>query len=202
VKIGYSEVLDRRWAQLSPLLPGLRVVGYVAGTRADEARLHKRFAAHRERGEWFRTSDELRSYLGTLKLHQFSEEPKRGRWLGPSKPVHMLLEEDLPREVEEYRFRHRLPRRTCARVSIYICISARQDLSAARAYRLSELPRPEYASFRSGLSEERSVLGAPMLYQECPVCAEAAQIVAITRQNQILPFCHRALWVLPRTRRR
>jgi T5orf172 domain len=77
VKIGFSNSVARRFARISPLMPGLRVLGYMPGTRATEMWLHGRFAAHRERGEWFRTSDELRNFLTHGGLLQLPPEPPK-----------------------------------------------------------------------------------------------------------------------------
>ena len=63
VKIGYSIDLPQRFDQLGVMMPGLRLIGYVPGTRRMEGRLHRRFDAHRERGEWFRQASEIREFL-------------------------------------------------------------------------------------------------------------------------------------------
>lgn len=75
VKIGYTAALDKRLASLnkgSCFAEGMTVgpvelLAHIDGERADEGRLHKRFAADRIPGtEWFYPSDELRRHLCEL----------------------------------------------------------------------------------------------------------------------------------------
>ena len=63
MKIGFSIDLPQRFDQLGVMMPGLRLVGHVPGTRRTEGRLHRKFAAYRERGEWFRNATEIRDFL-------------------------------------------------------------------------------------------------------------------------------------------
>jgi hypothetical protein len=75
VKIGYtSGDADGRLAQLQPSSPvRLGLIAAVEGTRADEARLHARFARDRCRGEWFYPSPALRAFLRELLEPQLTE---------------------------------------------------------------------------------------------------------------------------------
>lgn len=60
VKVGYtSGDVSRRLAALqTACAASLRLLGQVPGSREREGNLHERFAAQRERGEWFRISEE------------------------------------------------------------------------------------------------------------------------------------------------
>lgn len=66
VKIGFSE-RHPRFARLGQLQTGhdqhLQILGLVLGTRDDEARLHRQFAKHRRKGEWFSPVDEIFRYF-------------------------------------------------------------------------------------------------------------------------------------------
>jgi hypothetical protein len=82
IKIGYTgESAEVRLAQLQTGNPaGLRLLAEIPGERADEYELHLRFAACRVRGEWFRPTPELLSYLlsavkreESLPLHPLSD---------------------------------------------------------------------------------------------------------------------------------
>ncbi len=68
VKIGYSIHVPRRFDEIGVLLPGLRLIGYMPGTMATERWLHGKFAALRERGEWFRHTEDLRGFITNLGL--------------------------------------------------------------------------------------------------------------------------------------
>jgi hypothetical protein len=69
VKIGYTTNLGARMSDLKaePLLA-------VPGTRDEEARLHKLFAAARVHGEWFRPVPELLRYIERLRENSSPEE--------------------------------------------------------------------------------------------------------------------------------
>lgn len=65
VKIGFTTDLKRRLASLQTGLPELLVL-YASIKRvkkADEARLHIRFAAYRLQGEWFRKEGDLATWI-------------------------------------------------------------------------------------------------------------------------------------------
>jgi hypothetical protein len=68
VKIGYSIHVPRRFDEIGVLLPGLRLIGHMPGTMATERWLHGKFAMDRERGEWFRHTDEVRRFISVLGL--------------------------------------------------------------------------------------------------------------------------------------
>lgn len=60
IKIGYSNDVQRRvQAVRGSLHTDSEYLGYMAGDRKVEGHLHRRFAASREFGEWFKVSDEL-----------------------------------------------------------------------------------------------------------------------------------------------
>ena len=62
IKIGYSTDVRSRCANLNAkLLVAMR------GTRADEAKMHRRFHQYRTRGEWFEAGPELVDYINDLR---------------------------------------------------------------------------------------------------------------------------------------
>lgn len=64
IKIGRSLNPELRLKQLEAGSPNqLVILGKVSGGSELEAELHKRFSAHRERGEWFRATRELRDFI-------------------------------------------------------------------------------------------------------------------------------------------
>lgn len=64
VKIGFAVNLERRVKELQTGCPEkLTVLRTIPGTRADERNLHKRFAAYRLTGEWFRNAAPLMNYI-------------------------------------------------------------------------------------------------------------------------------------------
>lgn len=82
MKIGYSATLNRRMGQLEAVLrpTPIRLIGYLPGNRGTETWLHQRFAAHRERGEWFRNEPELREFVAFIGLLRLVEaKPRIGR---------------------------------------------------------------------------------------------------------------------------
>jgi hypothetical protein len=71
VKIGYSANVRVRLSQLGTLRSGsfgLRIIGSFPGSPATEKWLHNLFANERDNSEWFRSSDNLRLFINTLKL--------------------------------------------------------------------------------------------------------------------------------------
>lgn len=67
VKIGFSEGHQKRIASLQGASADrLMLIGTVSGTRKTEIRMHKRFRAYRERGEWFRVEGALATFLKTF----------------------------------------------------------------------------------------------------------------------------------------
>ena len=73
VKIGYTYShgnVPNRIAQLTTASPyPLRVVHQHDGSEYLEREAHKRFAASRLQGEWFRQSEGLAEFIGTLRAH-------------------------------------------------------------------------------------------------------------------------------------
>ncbi len=64
VKIGYTHELDKRLRALQTANPRLlAVLGIVAGERALEGKLHRRFIASHIRGEWFDYSEDLADFV-------------------------------------------------------------------------------------------------------------------------------------------
>lgn len=64
IKIGRSKDPERRLSQLSTGNPSeLVILGKISGGLELEAELHKIFTHLRKRGEWFKVSDELRSFI-------------------------------------------------------------------------------------------------------------------------------------------
>src|SRR5262245_52125336 len=64
IKIGRSVNPERRLAQLSTGSPNkLVILGKISGGAALEADLHKRFGLSRAKGEWFKTTRELRDFI-------------------------------------------------------------------------------------------------------------------------------------------
>jgi len=63
IKIGYTTNLRQRVSSINPE----EVLATEPGGRARERELHKRFAALRVHGEWFRHEGELAEYISTLR---------------------------------------------------------------------------------------------------------------------------------------
>lgn len=75
IKIGYSCNMNGRISALNTSMPEkLELLATVSGARDAEARLHKRFARYRIKGEWYRLEGKLAEYVAKL--------PK------PKKPMH------------------------------------------------------------------------------------------------------------------
>lgn len=67
VKIGFSEGHEGRFRSLQAASADkLTLLGTIPGTRKTEMKMHKKFAEHRERGEWFRVEGALARFLKTL----------------------------------------------------------------------------------------------------------------------------------------
>lgn len=57
LKIGFTRDLPRRLRTVrSASGRDVKLLGWIIGTTADETRLHRKFSARRERGEWFRAT--------------------------------------------------------------------------------------------------------------------------------------------------
>ena len=70
VKIGYSKDVDRRLRDLQTSTGhNLSVTAYMKGTRQDEKALHRRFKAHRAKGEWFRIEGRLADFMADPVLN-------------------------------------------------------------------------------------------------------------------------------------
>jgi hypothetical protein len=71
VKIGFtSRCVRHRVSQIACKLPGIQLLGYVAGDRERERMFHTALAPARERGEWFRHTPFVAQFIGRLKLLQ------------------------------------------------------------------------------------------------------------------------------------
>lgn len=64
IKIGFTTNLRKRLRSLRTGSPKqLRIRLTIPGTRDDERELHRRFAAHQERGEWFRLAEPIADFI-------------------------------------------------------------------------------------------------------------------------------------------
>lgn len=64
VKIGVTHMLADRFGEIQACSPvKLEVLSYRLGDRMMEANYHRKFAAYREHGEWFRLEGELAEYI-------------------------------------------------------------------------------------------------------------------------------------------
>lgn len=64
VKIGYSISPEKRLKELQTSSPEtLVMLGTIPGGKSKEIELHKKFAKHRERGEWFHKAPELAKFI-------------------------------------------------------------------------------------------------------------------------------------------
>lgn len=64
VKIGFSQDAFRRIRSVAQgCSESINADLVILGTRADEKALHKRFAKHRVKGEWFEDCDEITAYV-------------------------------------------------------------------------------------------------------------------------------------------
>lgn len=88
VKIGYTERLDNRVAELQTSNAfELKILRSVPGSLNDERKLHKRFKHLHIRGEWFQLNDELKSFIhgseldDVEELHNIPHEPRRTKYL-------------------------------------------------------------------------------------------------------------------------
>jgi hypothetical protein len=71
VKIGFSENHKVRLSSLQGASPdALMLIGTLPGTVKFERRMHERFKAYREKGEWFRVEGKLATFLKTLRKPQ------------------------------------------------------------------------------------------------------------------------------------
>ncbi len=69
VKIGYSMRPNLRVGQLgTSSIHRLRLIGWMPGTLQTERWLHAKFSDDRDRGEWFRNSEQLRQFIGAMGL--------------------------------------------------------------------------------------------------------------------------------------
>ena len=67
VKIGYTGDVAARLRELQACNAfTLRILGVLSGGHEAEGILHKRFAAHRVRGEWFRLNSEILEFIANI----------------------------------------------------------------------------------------------------------------------------------------
>jgi hypothetical protein len=63
-KIGYSENPIRRFKQISDANNNyIELIGYIVGSKTNEAILHRRFKAYRRKLEWFDSSLDIIEYF-------------------------------------------------------------------------------------------------------------------------------------------
>lgn len=80
IKIGWSKQPEQRVDQIrrggkaarpsAGLVEAPTLIAYIPGGRSDEMELHKRFAEHRDQGEWFKRSSELDEVIERAALRQ------------------------------------------------------------------------------------------------------------------------------------
>lgn len=79
LKIGFSSNPDRRIKKLQTgNKEKLSMIGLIRGGAKTEKMLHKMFASYRERGEWFRNSEEIRSFFDISRNNNFETLDLRG----------------------------------------------------------------------------------------------------------------------------
>jgi DNA-binding XRE family transcriptional regulator len=67
VKIGKADDPIARWQNIQTGCPTtVELLGWIEADASEERRLHERFAAHRQRGEWFRWCKEIADFAATL----------------------------------------------------------------------------------------------------------------------------------------
>jgi hypothetical protein len=67
IKIGFSKSVEARLNNLQMgNINALRLLAVCEGARTEENRLHKKFAKHRVRSEWFKDCKEIRDFIATL----------------------------------------------------------------------------------------------------------------------------------------
>lgn len=84
VKIGFSGDVDGRLRRLESCQPTpIVLLAWRPGGAAEEREEHQRWAAYRERGEWFRLAGDLQSYVETLRRGLMPEGDVALRWGSP-----------------------------------------------------------------------------------------------------------------------
>lgn len=69
IKIGVTASVSARLKNIQASCGSkIKLLGYMKGTQALEAKLHKRFRKHRIHGEWFRKNSDLLQFIETLDL--------------------------------------------------------------------------------------------------------------------------------------
>lgn len=85
VKIGWSKTPERRLAEMNVGAPIKHtLIGYIPGTKADEAEAHAKLNAWRQRGEWFRHEGSVRDFTSAL--------PPVNRGQSSTRPVRHVME--------------------------------------------------------------------------------------------------------------
>lgn len=80
IKIGFSDTVEQRVRTILCAYPkGGKLLGSMPGDRAIERFFHKKFAADRLFGEWFKPSEELLSLIEALTDGTSVEDPKTYR---------------------------------------------------------------------------------------------------------------------------
>ncbi len=95
IKIGFSQDPTQRLASIQHHHPTeLRLLAIMSGGLAEELELHRRFAPHRLRGEWFAPAHELVAFVLSLPV---LEPPTRKEVLAAQAAVMKKLREEPPR---------------------------------------------------------------------------------------------------------
>jgi hypothetical protein len=82
IKIGFSKHVQIRMSQLGTLRPAsfaLRPIGSMPAGPQVERWLHEVFAKHRDNGEWFRSTPEIRNFIASLPLTPFTMNAQRSQ---------------------------------------------------------------------------------------------------------------------------
>ncbi len=76
VKIGLTQNPNSRLAICQTFSPfPVRLIGFLEGTRQQEAALHAKLSAHRVRGEWFRMEGAVADYIEYVEVLQYDVQP-------------------------------------------------------------------------------------------------------------------------------
>lgn len=101
IKIGYSnDVRSRVRSVIATQREGGKFLGCMPGDRSIEQHLHRRFAEHREYGEWFRRNPDLEAIIIALTSGVYPEDEKA------KASDRLMLQEERYAEEAAYFLRH------------------------------------------------------------------------------------------------